>query len=78
MCKDCGCYITHHDEKPKIKATQVIKNILDKNDEQARHNREHFEEYGVFAINIMSSPGAGKTSFLESTIDLLQGYKKLL
>ena len=75
MCKDCGCSITHHDEKPEIKTTQVIKNILDKNDEQARHNREHFEEHGVFAINIMSSPGAGKTSFLESTIDLLQGYK---
>ena len=37
------------------------------------HNRAHFDEHGVLAINLMSSPGAGKTALLEATIDALGG-----
>lgn len=51
------------------KTVAVITKILDKNDKQATHNREHFEEHKVLAINLMSSPGSGKTSFLEKLAD---------
>jgi hydrogenase nickel incorporation protein HypB len=49
----------------------VLKGLLDANDHQAAHNREHFDRHHVLAINLMSSPGAGKTALLEATIDLL-------
>ncbi|MGD8914286.1 MAG: hydrogenase nickel incorporation protein HypB, partial [Candidatus Thiodiazotropha sp.] len=41
------------------------------NDHQAAHNREHFDRHQLLAINLMSSPGSGKTRLLESTIDKL-------
>ncbi|MDA8164292.1 MAG: hydrogenase nickel incorporation protein HypB [Desulfobacteraceae bacterium] len=44
----------------------VVKNILAANDRIAQENRELFDRNGVFAINLMSSPGAGKTSLLEA------------
>jgi hydrogenase nickel incorporation protein HypB len=50
-----------------------LKGLLDANDHQATHNREHFDQHQVLAVNLMSSPGAGKTSLLEATIDALAG-----
>jgi hydrogenase nickel incorporation protein HypB len=47
---------------------EVLKGLLAANDHEARHNREHFDAYGVLAVNLMSSPGAGKTALLEATI----------
>jgi hydrogenase nickel incorporation protein HypB len=41
--------------------------ILAGNDRAARHNREHFVEAGVLALNLMGSPGSGKTAVLEAT-----------
>ncbi|MFL6248025.1 MAG: hydrogenase nickel incorporation protein HypB [Thermoanaerobaculia bacterium] len=41
--------------------------ILARNDGMAFHNREHFEKHGIFAINVMGSPGSGKTAVLEAT-----------
>jgi hydrogenase nickel incorporation protein HypB len=49
----------------------VLTGLLDANNHQAAHNREHFARHGVLAINLMSSPGAGKTALLEATIDAL-------
>ncbi len=69
MCDTCGCNITPANESPY--AVEVLKGLLDANDHEAEHNREHFERHGVTAINLMSSPGAGKTSLLEATIDAL-------
>ena len=46
-------------------------NLLAANDRIAAHVREHFDAHGVLAVNIMSSPGAGKTSLLEATIGAL-------
>ncbi len=43
-------------------------NIMDVNDRLAAENRSYFDEHGVFAVNLMSAPGAGKTSVLEETI----------
>lgn len=75
MCKDCGCSIVdetpHHEavaSNPHLndkKTISVIKKILDKNDQEAVHNRAHFDAQGVLAINIMGSPGCGKTALLE-------------
>ena len=42
--------------------------ILAKNDHLAQHNREWFTERSIIALNLMSSPGSGKTSLLERTI----------
>lgn len=70
----------HHDDKmanvhanPQLndkKTIDVIKKILDKNDHEAAHNRAHFENHGVLAINLMSSPGSGKTALLEKIAEL--------
>lgn len=46
-------------------------NLLHANQKGADHNREHFDEWGITCLNIMSSPGAGKTALLEKTISLL-------
>ena len=50
---------------------KIVKNILDANDQMALENKKLFDEAGVVAINIMASPGAGKTSLILKTIDLL-------
>jgi hydrogenase nickel incorporation protein HypB len=85
MCETCGCNITPANEHliqgdgplartPDGRASvAVLQALLRENDHQAAHNREHFDAYGVLAINLMSSPGAGKTSLLEATIDALGG-----
>lgn len=68
----------HHHANPQLndkKTLDVIRKILSANDAQAAKNREHFEEYGVLAVNLMSSPGSGKTTLLEATID--EGTLKL-
>src|SRR6056297_2140774 len=81
MCDTCGCNITagnQHLIRPggKFERTasgaesiDVLRGLLSENDHQAAHNREHFDRHGVLAVNLMSSPGAGKTSLLEATID---------
>ncbi len=46
----------------------VVKNILDANDRIAMENRSLFNEKRMYVINLMSSPGAGKTSLVENTI----------
>ncbi len=47
-------------------------NLLHANQQGADHNRAHFDEWGITCINLMSSPGAGKTQLLESTLKGLQ------
>ena len=75
MCQDCGCSLPQ-DEKlqnvhanPQLndpKTITVIAKILEANDHEAAHIREHFDAKGILALNLMSSPGAGKTTLLES------------
>jgi hydrogenase nickel incorporation protein HypB len=74
MCETCGCTITAgnaHLVESDHTTVEVLKDLLAANDRVAAHNREHFDEYGVLAINLMSSPGAGKTTLLEATIRAL-------
>ncbi|MBT8047365.1 MAG: hydrogenase nickel incorporation protein HypB [Xanthomonadales bacterium] len=83
MCETCGCTITPgnaHLVKAdgKLEHTsdgtasiEVLSSLLHENDHQAAHNREHFSRHGVLAVNLMSSPGSGKTALLEATIEAL-------
>lgn len=50
----------------------VVENILNANDRLAEENRARLEAAGVFSINIMASPGAGKTSLIEQTLPRLK------
>jgi len=84
MCDTCGCNITpgnRHLLAPGGKLSRVdkgktvvdvLQNLLSENDHQAAHNRGHFDRHQVLVINLMSSPGAGKTSLLEHTITALK------
>jgi len=83
MCDTCGCNITHgneglirpggklHKTESGKEAVTVLHSLLHENDHTAKHNRDHFDQHNVLAINLMSSPGAGKTALLEATIQLL-------
>ncbi len=55
---------------PRI--VEVRHNILKQNDLLARELRERFAEAGVFVVSLVSSPGSGKTAFLEKTLTLLK------
>jgi len=79
MCETCGCNITPGNEHlARQKSTRgqdavtVLKSLLNANDLEAAHNREHFDRHGVLALNLMSSPGSGKTLLLEATIEALK------
>ena len=61
MCDTCGC------GDPDIVPLDVQEDILSGNRQRAAHNREHFRGHGVFTVNLMGSPGAGKTAILEAT-----------
>src|SRR5919206_1246170 len=47
---------------------RVVQGVLDANDTIARANREDFDRHGVVVVNLMSAPGAGKTSLLERVL----------
>lgn len=51
----------------------VQRKVLEKNDEIARRNRTFFSAKGTFVINLVSSPGSGKTSILERTLEYFNG-----
>jgi hydrogenase nickel incorporation protein HypB len=71
MCNTCGC------GDPNLVSVEVHDKILATNDRTAAHNREHFVERGVFAVNLMGSPGAGKTAVLEATARALAGAGRI-
>jgi hydrogenase nickel incorporation protein HypB len=55
----------------------IVENILSANDRMAARNREVFDKAGVYGINIMASPGAGKTSVIIKTLEALHGRLRL-
>jgi hydrogenase nickel incorporation protein HypB len=85
LCDTCGCSITPANahlvkaggklgQTSEGKASiEVLSGLLKENDHQAGHNREHFDRHGVIAVNLMSSPGSGKTALLEATIEAIGG-----
>lgn len=89
MCQTCGCTITPGNEhlvQPGgehaltaggQESVAVLRDLLHANDHQAAHNREHFDAHATLALNLMSSPGAGKTRLLEASIESLKARYRL-
>ncbi len=69
MCQDCGC------GDHKLVPVDVHEKLLAANDAVARHNRAHFRLHGVLAVNLMGSPGSGKTALLEATARAAGGLR---
>jgi len=74
MCEECGCKdveIHRHDhhshtlESRSTKKLIIERAVLEKNDSYAEINRKYFREKGIYAINLISSPGSGKTTIVE-------------
>jgi hydrogenase nickel incorporation protein HypB len=55
---------------PEPRMVEVRKNVLKQNDVVARALRERFRDEGILAVSLVSSPGSGKTTFLEKTLTL--------
>ncbi len=55
----------------------VLEGVFDANDALAQANRTRFDAAGTYVINMMSSPGAGKTALLERTLEQLRGQLRL-
>jgi hydrogenase nickel incorporation protein HypB len=55
----------------------IERKVLEKNDQIAERNRQFFKEHGIFVLNLVSSPGAGKTSILEKTFQELRGSMRI-
>jgi hydrogenase nickel incorporation protein HypB len=70
MCDTCGC--DHDHEIKDSKTIDVNQSLLKLNEEAAAGNRKHFNEKGIYAMNLISSPGSGKTTLLEKTIEALK------
>jgi hydrogenase nickel incorporation protein HypB len=71
VCDVCGCGDT------AIVTVDVHERLLGANDRTAAHNRAHFTDHGLIAINLMGSPGSGKTAILEATARVLAGQRRL-
>lgn len=56
-----------------MRVVTIERKVLEKNDEVARRNRELFTARNIFVVNLVSSPGSGKTSLLERTLEYLRG-----
>ncbi|WP_126147342.1 hydrogenase nickel incorporation protein HypB [Synechococcus elongatus] len=70
MCGVCGCQSPDPVmiATPEPRQISLAEVILHRNDHAAAHNREHFQRAGVLALNLLSSPGSGKTALLERTL----------
>ncbi|MBI3932053.1 MAG: hydrogenase nickel incorporation protein HypB [Acidobacteria bacterium] len=71
MCDKCGCGDT------RVVPVDLHERILEANERQARHNREHFARNGILAVNLMGSPGSGKTAVLEATARAMRTLGRL-
>jgi len=61
----------------KIKVLTIKEDILGANEKKARSNQDRLDEHGILAVNIMSSPGAGKTSLIWQTLDRLKSESRI-
>ena len=71
MCDACGC------GDRKVVPVEVHAHLLADNDRVAAHNRAHFAAAGVLCVNLMGSPGSGKTALLEASARALRGRLRL-
>ena len=85
MCLECGCnkgnedthghdceHEHNHDHEHPHRRVEVEQSILTANDRLAERNRGFFKALGIFVLNVVSSPGSGKTAFLQKTIEMMR------
>jgi len=85
MCVTCGCgqpgeshaHSHTHAVQPSTDLLAIEERVLAHNDHLAAHNRAWLERRGIRAVNLMSSPGSGKTSLLERTIAETSGRREV-
>ncbi|MDY0383331.1 hydrogenase nickel incorporation protein HypB [Trichlorobacter sp.] len=84
MCTTCGCspaaahhhghdHDHQHDESQRTTRISIEEDVLAKNNRLAAFNRSLFKEKQILVLNLVSSPGSGKTSLLERTLRDLSG-----
>lgn len=61
----------------QTRMVQIEQDILSKNDQYAQANRRYFDQHGILALNLVSSPGSGKTSLLTRTLNDLKASQAL-
>ena len=62
MCTHCGCTPRH--------TLEIQTRLLSKNNRVAQQNRDRFQQLGLLTLNLLSSPGSGKTALIEQTAKL--------
>ena len=78
MCQDCGCSVKDnlvtqtHQHK-----LEIDQGILSKNDRLAAKNRSYFQSKGLLVINLLSSPGSGKTALIERMLQDFGNYVRI-
>lgn len=61
----------------EVKVLNIAADILGENKERAKINRDRFRRHGILSVNVMSSPGSGKTSSILQTISKLKGLARV-
>ncbi len=84
MCETCGCgansdHAGHHDHQNtgRLREIKINQDVMHKNNAYAEQNRKALSEKRGYAINMISSPGSGKTSLLVETLIRLKGGRPL-
>lgn len=79
MCQNCGCNVINNtvDVNSLTHKIEINQKILTKNDRLALQNRHLFKSQGLLVINLLSSPGSGKTALIERMqIEIEQGLQE--
>ena len=72
MCDTCGC------DAPAVRTIEVNERLLASSAAHAEHNRAHLSGRAILAVNLMGTPGAGKTALLEAMIAKWRGSRRIL
>ena len=85
MCGTCGCGLADesadktagHQHEAEGRRIAVELDLMARNNALAAENRQFFDAHNIFALNLLSSPGAGKTSLLLATIERLKAHRQV-
>lgn len=75
MCGNCGCATTEtvkHEHSHNHRLIDIQQSVLQKNNTLAQANRQEFTDQNILVLNVLSSPGSGKTTLIEKTIKATQ------
>ncbi len=77
MCDTCGCSSPGGEHLHEDRQVSVNQSLLSHNEAHAAENRSYFHNNGVLCVNLISSPGSGKTSLMEETARRLKEKYRL-